>query len=62
MWYITKKYLCQIRHLIFLNITPKVKNGTVYMKKIKYECVYNFINTYNCYWSPHNDGFFISII
>jgi len=25
----------------------------------KYECAYNFINTYNCYWSLHNDGLFI---
>ena len=28
----------------------------------KYECVYNFINTYNCYWSYHNSGYSISII
>jgi len=22
-----------------------------------YECVYNFINTYNCYWSSPNGGY-----
>jgi len=27
-----------------------------------YECVYNFINTYNCYWSSPNGGYSISII
>jgi len=33
-----------------------------YEKRRTYECVYNFINTYNRYWSSPNSGYSISII